>query len=266
MLPKRRMRSAIALVVGAGAVALSVVGVAVGTTSRASGLATGSCSPGYVTANLSWGTKCLRAGEFCKVGNPEYHAYGFDCPPSGFLTDDGGSGGSPAQPTPSVLKPGVAQAIPISVGHTVLLQPRMKATGCIGGPEPDRRCSPGAYYSALTNAVICSPWFHTSLVRDVPQSEKFAAETEYGMPATYYGYTIEIDHIVPLELGGSNDIANLFPEPGSGKASYHAKDALENRLHDLVCAGAMSLRSAQFGIATDWEALYAKVFGRSPTE
>ena len=30
--------------------------------------------------------------------------------------------------------------------------------------------------------------------------------------AGLYGGTLEIDHIVSLEIGGSNDIANLFPE------------------------------------------------------
>src|SRR6266536_296933 len=44
------------------------------------------CPSGYVLANLSWGEKCLHAGEFCKVGNLEYHAYGFDCPADGRLT------------------------------------------------------------------------------------------------------------------------------------------------------------------------------------
>lgn len=43
------------------------------------------CGAGYVRANLSWGVKCLRAGEFCKVGNPEYRKYGFTCPASGHL-------------------------------------------------------------------------------------------------------------------------------------------------------------------------------------
>ena len=43
------------------------------------------CSAGYVRANLSWGVKCLRAGEFCKVGNREYLKYGFVCPASGHL-------------------------------------------------------------------------------------------------------------------------------------------------------------------------------------
>jgi hypothetical protein len=49
------------------------------------------CSAGYVAAQLSWGDKCLRTGEFCKIGNPEYHAYSFDCPISGHLTSYSGS-------------------------------------------------------------------------------------------------------------------------------------------------------------------------------
>ncbi len=43
------------------------------------------CGPGYVHAKLSWGEKCLRAGQFCKVGNHEYWKYGFTCPKSGHL-------------------------------------------------------------------------------------------------------------------------------------------------------------------------------------
>jgi hypothetical protein len=46
---------------------------------------TKSCSSGYVHAVLSWGHKCLRAGQFCKVGNREYLRYGFYCPSSGHL-------------------------------------------------------------------------------------------------------------------------------------------------------------------------------------
>jgi hypothetical protein len=94
--------------------------------------------------------------------------------------------------------------------------------------------------------------------------KRFQVEREYGMAASYYGRTIEIDHIVPLELGGSNDIANLYPEPGSGDASYHVKDELENKLHDLVCAGAITLRAAQRQIAADWRTLYKRVFGVAP--
>jgi len=46
-------------------------------------------------------------------------------------------------------------------------------------------------------------------------------EREYGLVAKGYGRTLEIDHIVSLELGGSNDVGNLFPEASPG---YDAKD------------------------------------------
>ena len=85
------------------------------------------------------------------------------------------------------------------------------------------------------------------------------------MPMTFYGRSIEIDHIVPLELGGSNDIANLFPEPGSGRADYQVKDELENKLHVLVCSGSMTIRAAQVGIATHWQMLYKRIFGVVPS-
>jgi Protein of unknown function (DUF3761) len=152
----------------------------------------------------------------------------------------------------------------VSIGATVLLAPRAAGKGCARSARPDPRCSPGAYYTGLTTAVICASTFHTSSVRNVPQSEKYAVEREYGMQARLYGRTIEIDHIVSLELGGSNDIANLFPELGSGSADYHVKDRLENRLHDLVCAGRLGLRAAQTQIAANWTALYSRVFGLAP--
>jgi hypothetical protein len=44
-----------------------------------------SCNSSYVSANLPWGHKCLRAGEFCKIGNRAYLKYGFVCPSTGHL-------------------------------------------------------------------------------------------------------------------------------------------------------------------------------------
>jgi hypothetical protein len=149
-------------------------------------------------------------------------------------------------------------------GTAVSLGPRTKSSGCRRSAVPDRRCSPGGYYQRLTRGVICSASFHTSAIRNVPQTEKFAVEREYGMAAAYYGYSIEIDHIVPLELGGSNAIGNLFAEPGRGRASYHAKDALENRAKALVCDGRLSLAAARRGFATNWETLYRRLFGGAP--
>ena len=156
----------------------------------------------------------------------------------------------------------------VAVGHTVLLAPQTRTGICRVGSLPDRRCSPGAYYSKLTKAVLCSSSFHTSSVRSVPVSAKHQVEVAYGMQARPYGSTLEIDHIVSLELGGSNDAANLYPEKATyaGHApGFRVKDKLENAAHRAVCAGTLSLRSAQQQIARDWKRLYKKLFTVVPT-
>jgi hypothetical protein len=61
---------------------------------------------------------------------------------------------------------------------------------------------------------------------------------------------------VPLEIGVSNDIANLFPEAAEPKPGFHEKDQVENYLHEQVCAGRMNLFDAQRAIATDWLQVY----------
>ena len=38
------------------------------------------------------------------------------------------------------------------------------------------------------------------------------------------------------------------------------KDALENRLHQMVCRGNISLTTAQQDLATDWISAYKKYF------
>jgi hypothetical protein len=85
-------------------------------------------------------------------------------------------------------------------------------------------------------------------VRDVSSSVKDQVYAEYGI-TDHTNYVI--DHLVSLELGGSNDISNLWPEL-SGEAKR--KDVVENALHDAVCSGSMSLVDAQTQIRTWWTA------------
>jgi hypothetical protein len=105
--------------------------------------------------------------------------------------------------------------------------------------------------------------FRTGPIRDVPDSEKKAVEVE--LPLVKYGRTLEIDHIVSLELGGSNDIANLFPEKRDASPGYRVKDKLENKLHDLVCDGTFTFRTVRQRIASNWQKLYKTVFGVAPS-
>jgi hypothetical protein len=153
-------------------------------------------------------------------------------------------------------------------GVPVPLAPRTQTTGCTLGPDPDPDCSPGAYAKKLTKKVICAGKgvFTTDDYRYVTDKTKRDVEAEYGLDTTKkYGQSLEIDHIVSLELGGSNDIANLFPEGLYAHPGYKIKDALETRVAHMVCDGKIGLRTAQRRIATDWQGLYKDVYGKPPT-
>jgi len=68
----------------------------------------------------------------------------------------------------------------------------------------------------------------------------------------------EEDHLISLEIGGSpSNPKNLWPEPYEGSYSASLKDQLENKLHSLVCSGALPLNTAQGAISTNWIAAYA---------
>jgi hypothetical protein len=71
----------------------------------------------------------------------------------------------------------------------------------------------------------------------------------YGIPRGQRKGLYRIDHLIPLELGGSNRAANLWPQP---VADSKLKDRVEDELHEAVCDGGMSLDAAQRAIARDW--------------
>jgi hypothetical protein len=61
--------------------------------------------------------------------------------------------------------------------------------------------------------------------------------TSYGLPAgTHPDY--EIDHLIPRCLGGSDDPANLWPQPRrriEPTWNAEAKDRLEHLICEMVC-------------------------------
>jgi hypothetical protein len=86
----------------------------------------------------------------------------------------------------------------------------------------------------------------------------------YGYYAGHRLSSYELDHLIPLELGGApNDTGNLWPEvdyAGVPSQTYYRnpKDRLERVLNRRVCAGRMSLARARAMIATDWIAAYRR--------
>ncbi len=128
-----------------------------------------------------------------------------------------------------------------------------------------QRFTPGVAVPALTKDKLCAKGFHTKSIREVGAATKKQALAKYHVkcPRNYCGKLYEIDHLISLEIGGSNDIRNLWPQAYFTKP-YNArvKDCLENKLHDLVCAGTITLATAQQSIAANWISAYKKYGGR----
>jgi hypothetical protein len=125
------------------------------------------------------------------------------------------------------------------------------------GAVPNPALTPGEALPGVTAAKVCQAgWARAH--RDVPEAERLAVFAAYGVPyAQRGGY--ELDHLISLELGGDNARANLWPEPHDrpGFQGSQTKDGVENRLHDLVCAGRLDLAAAQRAIATNWQTALA---------
>jgi hypothetical protein len=110
----------------------------------------------------------------------------------------------------------------------------------------------------LTNnlSIICVVGY-SSTVRDVPQNlrEKIFARDNVSYPQLTG--TTELDHIVPLCLGGSNSENNLFVQ---FEPYYQQKDKLEKYLCKNVCNGKIDINYAQQKIRYDWYSYYQEVY------
>lgn len=130
-------------------------------------------------------------------------------------------------------------------------------------PIPDASCTPGAVNPTLTDAVFADPHFKTSCVRDelTSHSEKNQTYTWYAIakPANNSGATMtcELDHLVPLVVGGADSLDNIWPQCGPkgvtrAERYFPQKDCVELYLADEVRSGKMKLLDAQKKVAEDW--------------
>ncbi len=121
------------------------------------------------------------------------------------------------------------------------------------GQLPQHSCTPGSIDPAITQrnigSTICRAGW-TAKVRP-PESQTEWAKYHVAYPAYHIpdSAVSELDHLVPLELGGSNDITNLWPEVGK---QPNPKDKVEDALNHAVCDGKVSLAAAQDAIAANW--------------
>lgn len=122
-----------------------------------------------------------------------------------------------------------------------------------GKPRP---VTPGEV-RPITLKEVCEYEKAEVISRDIPEDKQRAVFAMYGIKSPKADQ-YEVDYLITPDLGGTESIRNLWPEPYSARWNAHVKDQLEQKLHELVCSGKLDLATAQHDIAVDWIGAYKK--------
>lgn len=133
---------------------------------------------------------------------------------------------------------------------------------------PDLGKTPGTSRPGLTKKTICATLWGKD-ERHVTAAMKKEAFSRYGYTgysdprcvADSHGKTCEIDHLVSRELGGADVVDNLWPQSYASPWNAHMKDKLENRLHNEMCKGNLTLKQARAKLIKDWRDAYKEYYG-----
>lgn len=139
---------------------------------------------------------------------------------------------------------------------------------------PNPKLTPGLIDPKVTQSniqkTICVHGY-TAKVRNVTAATKRKVFEEYGLDYDTQSGDYEVDHFISLEIGGLNDLKNLWPQlycPDTGVApkdkkcfGAREKDVVETSLHNRICKGEITLKEAQDIVKKDWFAEYKKIKG-----
>ena len=116
--------------------------------------------------------------------------------------------------------------------------------------SPNPNLTPGSFDSSVTIKQICTPG-RAKKARKVSLSKKKKVFVAYHIDPNSSKF--EIDHLIPLSLGGSNNVDNLWPQSYlTSPYNAYDKDKLETKFHAMVCSGKLELKTAREKIAKDW--------------
>jgi uncharacterized protein DUF3761/uncharacterized protein DUF2510 len=142
-----------------------------------------------------------------------------------------------------------------------------------GAVLPDPLRTPGATNPSVNQNDIDSTICVSGWTATVRPSSTYTTDLKVKQLDSGYAYRgdtntgdYEEDHLISLEIGGSpTSELNLWPEPYNSADGARVKDVVENKLHDLVCAGSISLATAQQAIAGNWWTAYVHYVGAPPS-
>lgn len=155
------------------------------------------------------------------------------------------------------------------------LSPAPQTAGSLppGVVLPDSTRTPGATNPNVTQTNIGQTICVTGWTATIRPPSSVTTAIKRQQLATGYTYqnekatsAYEEDHLISLELGGApSSVANLWPEPYKAIGGARVKDTIENKLHQLVCAGTLTLAAAQTAIAHNWWIVYETYVGGQPS-
>jgi hypothetical protein len=133
----------------------------------------------------------------------------------------------------------------------------------LGIDKPNYSLTPGSSMTDNLNVICVSGYSAT--VRNVSEGLKQKVYKLYSVPKNERGSEngieiSKIDHLIPLAIGGSNDITNLWPHYYNTQSGMGVlkKNIIENTLHRKVCQNEIEIHEAWKCIALDWQSCYYK--------
>ncbi len=105
--------------------------------------------------------------------------------------------------------------------------------------DADPLLTPGEFFPAISASDVCVPGY-ARRTRNVPRSQRNQVFARYNVqwrPGAY-----EVEHFIPLCMGGTNGLANLWPAP---KKDARQKALVDNHLCREICAGRVTLEEAR---------------------
>lgn len=114
--------------------------------------------------------------------------------------------------------------------------------------QPDKECTPGALFPDILRGDLCKRGY-ASTVKAVSKKIKTATYTAYGITEEQKkNYTL--DRFVPINLGGTNDQSNIWPQLTGDSAN---KNKVESFLFEEMCSGRITVPQSQELASHKWQ-------------
>lgn len=124
---------------------------------------------------------------------------------------------------------------------------------------PNLELTPGDVIPEATRDTVCAKGYSKKMRGEVSKQDKIYVYYRYGL--TYDSKHYQIDHFIPLSIGGSNKPENLWPQPIQNNAGFLEKQRVAQYLHEEVCADKINIKDAQEAVRKDWHHVYRHMKG-----